>query len=70
MINWQQVLAALSATQYGGGFSIDHLGAKATGQLLRTETEHLRQLVSAAKAPPQDENDQRSKGASTSPTNI
>ena len=67
MVDWREVLAALSAAHYGGGFSIDHLGAEATGQLLRTETEQLRQLVSAAGTPSHDENNRRSKGASTSP---
>jgi sugar phosphate isomerase/epimerase len=66
LLDWKRILAALSAAHYRGGFSIDHLGGKATRQRLATETDQLRRLVSQA----QDASDSRSKEGFTSPANV
>jgi sugar phosphate isomerase/epimerase len=48
MVVWPDILAALAAAGYRGGFSIDHLSGKPTRDRLRSETEELRALLSDA----------------------
>lgn len=48
MVVWPDVLAALAAAGYRRGFSIDHLSGRPTRDRLRSETERLRALLSAA----------------------
>jgi sugar phosphate isomerase/epimerase len=46
MLAWPEILAALTAGGYRGGFSIDHLSGTPTPERLRTETQRLRALLS------------------------
>ena len=48
MVVWPEILAALAAAGYRGGFSIDHLSGRPTRGRLRSETEGLRALLSEA----------------------
>jgi sugar phosphate isomerase/epimerase len=50
MVVWPDILAALAAAGYRGGFSIDHLSGGPTRVKLRSETERLRALLSQASA--------------------
>jgi sugar phosphate isomerase/epimerase len=70
MVVWPDVLAALAAAGYRGGYSIDHLSGKPTRGRLRTETEELRALLGvASSAPGPATNDSTEKGATPSPAN-
>jgi sugar phosphate isomerase/epimerase len=68
MLAWPDILAALAAAGYRGGYSIDHLSGKPTRARLRSETEALRALLgdSSAKAGGAT-NDSTEKGATPSP---
>jgi sugar phosphate isomerase/epimerase len=48
MVVWPELLAALAAAGYRGGFSIDHLSGRPTRGRLRSEIEGLRALLSEA----------------------
>jgi sugar phosphate isomerase/epimerase len=50
LLDWPEILAALEAARYRGAFSIDHLGGQATAALLRSESTHLRELLSPGSA--------------------
>jgi sugar phosphate isomerase/epimerase len=50
LLDWPEILAALEAAHYRGAFSIDHLGGQATAALLRSESTHLRELISPGSA--------------------
>lgn len=45
MLEWSEILGALEAAGYRGGFSIDHLRERPTRDRLRVETERLRGLL-------------------------
>jgi sugar phosphate isomerase/epimerase len=45
VLDWPEILAALSAAGYGGRLSIDHLGGRPTLALLRSETGRLCHLI-------------------------
>jgi sugar phosphate isomerase/epimerase len=68
MLAWPDILAALAAAGYQGGYSIDHLSGKPTGGRLRTETVALRALLADASTPAGPAtNDSTEKGATPSP---
>ena len=67
---WPDILAALSASGYRGGYSIDHLGGKPTRGRLRSETAGLRALLGGASGTPQGTtHDSTEKGAEPSLAN-
>jgi sugar phosphate isomerase/epimerase len=68
LLNWREILGSLAAARYSGGLSIDHLGGQSTRQLLRRETDLLRELVSQAMILPAHPSTR--KGATTSPASV
>jgi sugar phosphate isomerase/epimerase len=52
MLDWPDILRRLRSGDYGGRFSIDHLGGRPTAGLLQRESNHLREMVAAAQAGP------------------
>jgi sugar phosphate isomerase/epimerase len=68
MLVWPEILDALAAAGYRGGFSIDHLSGRPTPRRLRAETEGLRALLSAVSTHAADAvEDFNEKGAVPSP---
>lgn len=69
MVVWPDILAALAASGYRGGFSLDHLSGAPTRGRLRSETDRLRALLSEpsvrAEVPISDSTE---KGPTASPT--
>jgi sugar phosphate isomerase/epimerase len=65
MLAWPEILAALAAAGYRGGYSIDHLSGKPTRGRLRSETEALRALVRDASAPAGPAAHSSTKGGAT-----
>ncbi len=67
---WPDILAALTAAGYRGGYSIDHLGGKPTRGRLRSETAGLRALLGGASGTPEGTtHDSTEKGAEPSLAN-
>jgi sugar phosphate isomerase/epimerase len=66
MLAWPEILAALAAGGYRGGFSIDHLSGTPTTERLRSETQRLRALLSQV-SPGGAVNDLTRKGGAPSP---
>jgi sugar phosphate isomerase/epimerase len=64
MLVWPDILEALTAAGYRGGYSIDHLSGKPTRNRLRIETEGLRALLASASGATHDSVE---KGATPSP---
>jgi sugar phosphate isomerase/epimerase len=68
LLSWPDILGALAAAGYRGGYSIDHLSGKPTRGRLRSETEALRGLLRDASSPAGSAaNDSIEKGATPSP---
>lgn len=68
MLAWPDILAALTAAGYRGGYSIDHLSGKPTRGRLRSETVALRALLADASSPAgRATNDSTEKGVPPSP---
>jgi sugar phosphate isomerase/epimerase len=68
MLVWPDILAALAAAGYQGGYSIDHLSGKPTRGRLRSETEALRALLRDGSSPAaRAANGSTEKGARPSP---
>jgi sugar phosphate isomerase/epimerase len=68
MLAWPDILAALAAAGYRGGYSIDHLSGEPTRDGLRSETEALRALLRDASAPAgHAADDSTQEGATPSP---
>jgi sugar phosphate isomerase/epimerase len=67
LLVWPEILAALDAAGYRGGFSIDHLSGRPTRDRLRLETERLRALLSAGSPSPAATSDSTEKGVVPSP---
>jgi sugar phosphate isomerase/epimerase len=47
LLNWAEIFGLLAASRYDGRYSIDHLGARATMDLLTRETAMMRNLLAS-----------------------
>jgi sugar phosphate isomerase/epimerase len=70
MVVWPEIVCALAAAGFRGGFSIDHLSGKPTAARLALETERLRTLLGEPQCSTAGDTNQIRERSRPSPTNV